>query len=338
MIKSIEIENLRGIQNGKLEDFTPLTILVGPNSSGKSTVLDAMYLGVCPNATNVLNHLRNREKLKSEVRWLIFLPLKNKRAFVKVQTVGFDELTETREFVLSLKLDGDQQTIDVQSKISTIKDSIQHDGESKYFLYIADGSSGNTTEDLPGAGVKEISYLSFDNIHTAPTLVDLYSKSIELGRRTAAQKALNEVLPGLIHVEIGTYKDKPRLLTVYEDRSVPLASEGDGIQSLMRLSLSLSACAEGTVLMEEPEVHQHPRALRMSAKAILSAVNRGVQVVLSTHSLELIDALLSEAKSADSLEKVSICRLLLKDGCLKHYRSSGVDAEFQRFEIEDDLR
>ena len=60
MIKSIEIENLRGIQNGKLEDFTPLTILVGPNSSGKSTVLDAMFLGCCSNASSLVTHFRNR--------------------------------------------------------------------------------------------------------------------------------------------------------------------------------------------------------------------------------------------------------------------------------------
>ena len=59
---------------------------------------------------------------------------------------------------------------------------------------------------------------------------------------------------------------------------------------------------------------------------------------MSTHSLELIDALLSEAKSAASLEKVSIYRLLLKDGCLKHYWSSGENAGFQRFKIEDDPR
>ena len=45
MISSIEIRNFRGIQSGKLEDLTPLTILVGPNGCGKSTILDALILG-----------------------------------------------------------------------------------------------------------------------------------------------------------------------------------------------------------------------------------------------------------------------------------------------------
>ena len=42
MIRSVEIKNFRGIQDGKLEDLTPLVILVGPNGCGKSTILDAL--------------------------------------------------------------------------------------------------------------------------------------------------------------------------------------------------------------------------------------------------------------------------------------------------------
>ncbi len=49
MIRSVEIKGLRGIQEGKLDDFTPLVILVGTNGSGKSTVLDAMLIGANPN-------------------------------------------------------------------------------------------------------------------------------------------------------------------------------------------------------------------------------------------------------------------------------------------------
>ena len=41
VIKSIEIENLRGIRQGKLEDLTPLVVLKGPNGCGKSREPDA---------------------------------------------------------------------------------------------------------------------------------------------------------------------------------------------------------------------------------------------------------------------------------------------------------
>lgn len=94
----------------------------------------------------------------------------------------------------------------------------------------------------------------------------------------------------------------------------------------------------GVVLLEEPEVHQRPRAIHQSAKAILAAVRREVQVVLSTHRLDLIDALLSEMQSDDELKKLSVYSLRLKDGCLKRFRVAGSDVAFQRVQIGDDLR
>ncbi len=44
MIESIQIKNFRGIGEGKIEGFRKFNLLVGPNNSGKSAVLEALYL------------------------------------------------------------------------------------------------------------------------------------------------------------------------------------------------------------------------------------------------------------------------------------------------------
>jgi energy-coupling factor transporter ATP-binding protein EcfA2 len=44
MIESILIKNFRGIQTGQIDRFRKFNLLVGPNNSGKSTVLEALYL------------------------------------------------------------------------------------------------------------------------------------------------------------------------------------------------------------------------------------------------------------------------------------------------------
>jgi len=44
MIKELFLRNFRGIKTGKLEDFAQFNILVGPNNSGKSTILESLYL------------------------------------------------------------------------------------------------------------------------------------------------------------------------------------------------------------------------------------------------------------------------------------------------------
>ncbi len=44
MVRSIYITRLRGIRDGKLENIAPLTVMVGPNGCGKSTILDAIHM------------------------------------------------------------------------------------------------------------------------------------------------------------------------------------------------------------------------------------------------------------------------------------------------------
>jgi AAA15 family ATPase/GTPase len=78
--------------------------------------------------------------------------------------------------------------------------------------------------------------------------------------------------------------------------------------------------------------------IRQSAKIIAAAVQRNVQVILTTHSLELIDALLGEAKDRDLLDKLAVFRTNLTEGQLATSRISGADAAFSRQQIEDDLR
>jgi len=44
MIESIRFRDFRGIHEGGIERFRQINLLVGPNNSGKSTVLEALYL------------------------------------------------------------------------------------------------------------------------------------------------------------------------------------------------------------------------------------------------------------------------------------------------------
>ena len=47
MITKLSIKNFRGIGEGELE-LAPLTILLGGNNSGKSTILEALFLAPNP--------------------------------------------------------------------------------------------------------------------------------------------------------------------------------------------------------------------------------------------------------------------------------------------------
>jgi len=146
------------------------------------------------------------------------------------------------------------------------------------------------------------------------------------------------VVDGLDDVEVLTDdRNVPYVALTFADKAVPAALQGDGVHALLRLCLELAAEPGGLVLIEEPEIHQHPAAIQQTVKAVIAAVSRGVQVVLSTHSLDVIDAIVAEADD-DILTNLSLHRLRLDAGELFTSRLSGEDVTLSRTQIEDDLR
>jgi hypothetical protein len=171
-----------------------------------------------------------------------------------------------------------------------------------------------------------------------PKLHDLYSRAKEQARADVAIESLREIIPGFQNIEILTDQGQPVLHVNYDTHTVPAATAGDGVRLLLRTCLELSGRPGGSVLIEEPELHLHPAAIYQTALAIHAAVRRDVQVVLSTHSLELIDALVATAGDDAQIAKMSLYRLGLDAGVLKSSRTPGPDIAFARTTVEDDLR
>ena len=48
MITAIEIENFKGVRDRVRVELKPITLIFGANSSGKSTILQALHLGGWP--------------------------------------------------------------------------------------------------------------------------------------------------------------------------------------------------------------------------------------------------------------------------------------------------
>jgi predicted ATPase len=115
-----------------------------------------------------------------------------------------------------------------------------------------------------------------------------------------------------------------------------VALAGDGIHTIVQVCLAVAQGPGSTVLLEEPESTQHPRSLYESARAIAAAVRGGVQVILSTHSLDFIDML--RAHLGGDLSKLSVYHLACPGGELSVVRYSGDEVALARDTIGEDLR
>jgi predicted ATPase len=109
------------------------------------------------------------------------------------------------------------------------------------------------------------------------------------------------------------------------------------VRSLVRLALELAAPEAEMLLLDEPAAQLHPAGIKALARAIWAACGRGAQVVLATHSLELIDALLEQVPEC-GLDPLAVVRVALVDGELRTHRIAGPDVRALRLDHGEDLR
>jgi energy-coupling factor transporter ATP-binding protein EcfA2 len=332
VIRGVEIKGLRGIRTGSLTDLTRLVVLVGPNGSGKSTILDALLIAANPHPPDGIGQaVERREGLSAGARWLRWKGGNGGPAEVAVRTDS-----GVRHCTLSLA-GGARDHPTIRGKIRD-QDARGQTTETDFYVGFQPGNgSGASAAFQPLADVPEVRFLDPRASGLRMPLHQLFTRLVEQGLHKEAIASLRTLIPGLEDIQILAEGDVPVVYLIFGGYAVPAALAGDGIRLLLHLTFELATRPGGLVLMEEPEAHMHPGALRQCARAVIAAMRRKVQVVLSTHSLELIDALLGECSDADRAE-FSLYRLQLQAGILKSSRLPGSQVAFARTEIQDDLR
>lgn len=343
MIRGLRIENFRGVASGGLDGFTPLTILVGPNGSGKSTVLDALQIGASRwPALGLFEVFERRMGRRIGGRWLVKNGDIDKVLTIGVEYADPEATTSVRVNVTSLISPNKHEQIRLDQSVirggsttrkgsSLVLDSASIESARQSLM----GQAGNSP--LGQFPFPNIAFVAHFNPSHADAMADVFSDTVRAGRDDELNAMLELVIPDFDHLLVLTEDNKPILCIKYKDRTAPVIVAGDGILRLVHLMLDLSSAPGGLALLEEPEVHQHPASLSITAKAIWAAVDRGIQVVIATHSQDLIDALLAQA-SETQIDKLSVQRMWLRGGALSGIGTTGKDAEFSRAEVMSDLR
>jgi hypothetical protein len=171
------------------------------------------------------------------------------------------------------------------------------------------------------------------------TLEDAYTSIERVGRVKSVVQALSKSMKGLADLRILKSGEDFILHAIFDGQPpVPVYLTGDGSKRLVELaSAILGVDPDGVVLLEEPECYQHPRYLRELASLLIESAKTNRQIILSTHSIELVDLLL-EAGEVEGLDYPFVHRLRLVDGKLSGVVLNREQAMVTRKDLLEDLR
>ncbi|MBL7117645.1 MAG: AAA family ATPase [Candidatus Syntrophoarchaeum sp.] len=340
MITKLRITNFRGIKEGEIE-LAPLTILLGGNNSGKTTILEALFLA--PNPFRTVPYVIGDSNTAAEVIHSMHETLSSEGyAFLLYNYTA-------NQVELGCKVDGDDYVLLFTKNAPYIFASTNKQKTGELYPVTIDGEKVETWR----IGNMDLSerHISMEvNVEELPidnTLL-ISSKLVKMGyeylERNWASiinlgicKKVAEDVSGLVYDNYRDITIEPFLggkLAIYgfleDGRRIRLGDLGEGVQSYIIARILYELEKPKVLLWDDIETHLNPRMLLSIAEWFFDIVENGNQVVFTTHSLEAARTIagLNEEKTViylTSLEKSNLKAegLMLKD--MEEYLDAGID-------------
>ena len=328
MLTHLDLQRFRGFSSLAV-DLRPVSVLLGPNSSGKSSVLQAVRL-----ACSALGWvLRQAPVPKLDNGWIVLwwdYPVREAEAFLPavetnelflnkgdealVVTLSFGDDDFIRELQVSLRYGQNfALKLDVRVKSPGALEAMEGiKPQSKFFSpRLLDTLLGKEplavmVPSFYGV-VREEPYVNDARLERLLGAGEQGSVARNLIARLGSTKELNDLLllsvgASLVRSTSGQGLQEAEHLAVHfrdKNGELELCSAGTGLVALMALFSSLkwyqARAAQGRsfiFLLDEPEAHLHPRLQGDTGARIAELITSfGAQVLLATHSVEMINRL-----------------------------------------------
>lgn len=291
--ESIKIVQYRKLHNINIKHLSQINIFAGGNNLGKTSVLESFYLLSQLNDMNALFELeRYRGKFYNEFqsKWL------DKNIASKIEISGlYNEI----QVDICIQKEEITDNIDKTDYLSTVKIESQVNGkdlESSVHLYT------NKEPDLRYTKTQALCQSSFTSPYRYN--IDLLSKA----HSYAVKEKYYDEIVDFIRKSMDSSIEK---ITLIEDNRFMVASSklntaiditkyGEGMQRIFEIALLIGYNRDGILCIDEFDCAIHKSFLVDFSKFVQKlAFKFNVQIFLSTHSKECIDAFI-EAKYNDN--------------------------------------
>ena len=313
MIKEISIRNLRGIRECEIHDLGQINLLIGKNSTGKSTILESIQLVASviiypPGAVSVLVNRRSNRSWHPQELWYKYDPtlelsvsllFDNKnRVAVTAHRESTPENRESIGFYVSGT--GAENPIKFKKVDSGVISSLSEQYGRGYrttryepdrreigklslpndvLIFLEGATLIEPTGSIETSALeKEFPNIKFSGKyeHTAKALKQIYDEKMQSW----------ELFPYLSSRDSG----QNRTALMYEGgRPIYVDNLGDGVKyGFAAITLACNR-HDSALLMEEIETHQHPSSLRMLIKFLVEiAKENRLQLFVSTQSPDVL--------------------------------------------------
>jgi predicted ATPase len=303
VIHQLRLRNFKGVVEGEAE-LDKLTILVGPNNSGKTTILEALFLAPNP------------------LRQVPYVPT----TAVQLLLEYHKTLSETGYAFLLNKYIANNMVIKVDD-LELLFTKINGSGIAVKVTYLS--QSGET-------GILDLGYLRPDgnvevrsNVQIADNTLLLSTKLAKFAHEYLQSRWIeisNTRAPALISREVSRFVSEEYVnvtaepfmagsMTFYamlaDGTRIRLSDLGAGVHLYVVNKLLYEHYRPDVVLWDDLETHFNPRLLTHVAEWFADLVEEGKQVIVSTHSLEVVETLTA------FVEDAAVLLTSLRDGKLK---------------------
>lgn len=308
MVEKVQFENFRGFQNLDLPDFKPITLISGKNNTGKSSILEGLFLyfdHTAPDSFSKINQLRG-----------IVFP----NGSLGMWETSFYNMDTTKTMCISLKTDGIISSLEYTRDDSFIPpndiniptetmNQIIFSAKSSYTLhfqykkgdYSEDGHfiaspagimrnivttrENNQLEPVPLTG-----FINSTIINNSSSVLAEWFGYLELkGKKHQILNILKLIEPNICDLSTIASNNQVQLYAKIGQQMLPLRLAGDGMNKLLYIILSITANPNSILLIDEIETGFHYTMFPNLWETIaIAALENNCQIIATTHSYECI--------------------------------------------------
>lgn len=315
-IKSIEINQFRGIKQLTVSDFSDINLLVGDNNSGKTTFLEAIQLLFAKSQLSSIKNVINQRTIlnpNNNSFYTSFIKLFNIEE--NKDQLGFDIYAESNAGPFEFELRGYERTVSGEDalQLSTLsaRQKAQYKRSSAYIPEMVKIFTGSIITQIGNKSVeKDIRCTSLDNgtpglmvkkeVHYIPSFghlrYDLLQNIVDNPEyKKLAIDILRQFDDSIADICYTKADDGTYLETIITKNGVnmPFSVYGDGIKKILYILNKLFDATDSILMIDEIETGLHKKYYDTLFPVVFALASKlNVQLFIATHSIEAIDAIL----------------------------------------------